>query len=404
MKHRLAFSFYLLPILTIAACLLAAPKGEASETVKIGIVHSQKFPFAAMMRDAYDMALEVINKEGGINGKPLKLVYGDDRGSRTAGEKAIREMVKAGDISMLVGGYSSSNTVYSAGLAEKLDMPFLVCTAADDRITQRGWKNIYRLNPPASQYTKGLEDFFLKKIKPESMAIVYENSPYGTDAALRMMWFCRKNGIDIRRIIPYHKERIKAEYYQRILAPLKVKGSAPDVIYMVSYLKDAVAVVNEIRKLGINTLLCGGAGGFTHPNFIVGAGDAANFVLTSTLWYQEMKYSGTKQFYDEYLKRYSTRPDYHAAEAYAALLVAADALMQATSLTPEAIREALNQTDMKTPFGPVKFSSYGKFQRQNRLPTQVLEIINSKFELIWPLNLATATFVPPPGWRHSESR
>jgi branched-chain amino acid transport system substrate-binding protein len=76
-------------------------------------------------------------------------------------------------------------------IADKLDRPLLVCTAADDRITQRKWKNVYRLNPPAKEYTRGLEDFFLNKIKPKSMAIVYENSPYGTSGAINMMWFCR---------------------------------------------------------------------------------------------------------------------------------------------------------------------------------------------------------------------
>jgi len=404
MKNPSKSFFASFSIFMVAVCLFTVSICEAAEPIKIGIVHSKKFPFATMMQDAFEMALETIRQNGGINGRELILVYGDDHGTRRVGEKVIKEMAEMKDISMLVGGYSSRNTVYTAGMAEKLNMPFLICTAADDRITQRGWKNIYRLNPPASQYTEGLENFFLDRIKPKSMAIVYENSPYGTDAALRMMWFCRENGIDIRRNIPYHKERIKPEYFKRILAPLKVKGSAPEVIYMVSYLKDAVAVVKEIRKLKINSLLCGGAGGFTHPKFIVEAGDDANLVLTATLWFQEMKYPGTKQFYDEYLKRYATRPDYHAAEAYAALLVAADALRRAKSLTPEAIREALNQTDMKTPFGPVKFSSFDKFQRQNRLPTQVLEIINSKFELIWPLNLATAAFVPPPGWGDSESK
>jgi len=394
------FSFF--TILMLVAYFFTGSVCEAAEPIKIGIVHSKKFPFAAMMQDAYEMALEVIHRNGGINGRELRLIYADDRGNRRAGEKIIKEMAEMKDIAMLVGGYSSSNTVYMAGMAEKLNMPFLICTAADDRITQRGWKNIYRLNPPASQYTEGLENFFLDRIKPKDIAIVYENSPYGTDAALRMMWFCRENNIDIRRNIPYHKERIKPEYFKRILAPLKVKGAAPEVIYMVSYLKDAVAVVKEIRKLKINSLLCGGAGGFTHPKFIVEAGDAANHVITATLWFQEMKYPGTKQFFDEYLKRYAAEPDYHAAEAYAALLVAADALKRAKSLTPEAIREALNQTDMKTPFGPVKFSSFDKFQRQNRLPTQVLEIVNSKFELIWPLNLATSKFVPPPGWKGSD--
>jgi hypothetical protein len=57
---------------------------------------------------------------------------------------------------------------------------------------------------------------------------------------------------------------------------------------------------------------------------------------------------------------------------------------------------------MMTPFGPVKFSDYDKFERQNSVPTQVLQIIDNKFECIWPENLATSKFVAPSGWRVSD--
>jgi branched-chain amino acid transport system substrate-binding protein len=77
--------------------------------------------------------------------------------------------------------------------------------------------------------------------------------------------------------------------------------------------------------------------------------------------------------------------------------VAADALKRATSFEPGSIRSALDQTDMISPFGPVKFSNYGKFERQNSLPTQVLQVINGKFECVWPQNLATSSFKKPPG-------
>jgi branched-chain amino acid transport system substrate-binding protein len=295
---------------------------------------------------------------------------------------------------MLVGAYQSSNTIFMARMADKLDRPLLVCTAADDRITQRKWKNVYRLNPPAQGYTNGLEDFFLNKIKPKSMAIVYENSPYGTSGAMRMMWFCRGNDIDLRAIEPYHKERLKPDYFKRIVA--RLKENPPDVIYMVSYLKDGAMLVKNIRDAKINALLCGGAGGFTSQKFISAAGDSANHLLTATLWTACLKYAGTREYYDQYTEKYRTSPDYHGAEAYSALLVAADALKRADSYSPASIRAALDKTDMITPFGPVKFVSYENFERQNNLPTQVLQIINGKFECVWPQELATTHFVAPP--------
>ncbi len=379
-----------------------SPAVENKAPIAVGIPHYKKFPFAEMMKTSFEMALGVINSTGGIKGRPIKLVYADDGGKPDTGEKAVKDLVQKEGVVMLVGGYSSSNTVYMAGMAEKLDTPFLITTAADDRITQRKWKNIYRLNPPASGYTQGLENFFLQKVQPKSMAIVYENSPYGTSGALRMMWFCREQGIEITKIIPYHRERIKEEYYERILKPLK--DEPPDVIYMVSYLKDAVALVKVIRKMDIPSLLCGGAGGFTHPKFITDAGEAGDRVLTATLWFQEIPYSGIEEYYNAYLTRAGTDPDYHGAEAYSALLVAADALRRAEDMSPGGIRAALDKTDITTPFGPVRFLSYEKFERQNSLPTQVLQVVNGQFHCVWPEKLATSDFAPPAYWRASERR
>ena len=149
-------------------------------------------------------------------------------------------------------------------------------------------------------------------------------------------------------------------------------------------------------------MLCGGAGGFTHQKFINKAGEFANNLLTATLWTHQLRYPGTKEYYNQYIKKYSIPPDYHGAEAYSALLVVADALKRAESFSPESIRAALDKTDTITPFGPVKFKSYGKFERQNSLPTQVLQIVNGKFECVWPEDLATAKFLPPPAWRGSD--
>ena len=400
MKRALKFSFCLLVLSAFTANLVAPLTGLASEPLVIGVPHSESYTYADMMRNSFEMALETINNQGGIKGRPLKLVYANDQGQPKPGEKAITELVEKHGAVMLVGAYQSSNTLVMARIADKLDRPLLVSTAADDRITQRKWENVYRLNPPAKGYTNGLEDFFLNKIKPKSMAIVYENSPYGTSGAMRMMWFCRAHDIDLRAIEPYHKERLKPGYFKRIVA--RLQENPPDVVYMVSYLKDGALLVKNIREAKLNSLLCGGAGGFTSQKFILAAGDSANYLLTATLWTSCLQYPGTKKYYDQYKDRFATPPDYHGAEAYSALLVAADALRRADSYRPASIRAALDETDMMTPFGPVKFTAYENFERQNSLPTQVLQIINGKFECVWPQVHASANFAAPPDWRVSD--
>ena len=393
MKPTHKFLFFLVSLSVLAVILIAPVTCSATEPLVIGVLHSEAYPYATMMKNSFDMALEIINKEGGIKGRPLKLMYANDQGQPKSGEKAVIDLIEKNGVTMLVGAYQSSNAIYMASIADKLERPLLVCTAADDRITQRKWKNVYRLNPPAKGYTNGLEDFFLNKIRPKSMAIVYENSPYGTSGAMRMMWFCRGNNIDLRAIEPYHKERLRADYFNRIVS--RLKEDPPDVIYMVSYLNDGSLLVKNIRDAKIESLLAGGAGGFTSQKFIDKAGDNANHLLTATLWTAYLKYPGTKEYYDQYTRKYTTPPDYHGAEAYSALLVVADAMKRADSYNPASIRAALDQTDLMTPFGPVKFTSYENFERQNSLPTQVLQIMNGKFECVWPEEHASQNFIPP---------
>ena len=394
------FPLVALFLAAVGVCAAGAAQADSTglppgPTVTIGVplpLSGDLQAFGIMMKNSFDMAKEAINKEGGIKGRPLNLVYVDDRGKAVEGVKAVTSLVRESKVAMLVGGYASSATYAMAEQAERLDTPFLICTASADKITQRGWKNIFRLNPPISEYTKGLEDFWIKNFKPTSMAVVYENSMFGTDGMRRMMEFCQSNAVELKGLIPYDRTKADPTYFRPFIAG--IMDDIPDVIYMISYLKDAVALVKTIRAMGIKSMLCGGAAGFTHEDFLKEAGNDANLLFTATLWFHNLPYPGAEQYYSRYQQLYSATPDYHGAEAFSALIVAADALKRAKSPGPSALREALKTTFIVTPFGPVKFYSYYDFDRQNSVRTQVLQIIDGKYQCVWPPDLATASFVP----------
>ena len=387
-----------IPFLSFVILLLSlGAQHLRAQDIVIGVVHYEAFAYAEMMKNSDTMAAEAINATGGIKGQALKLLYADDRGDRRGGETAVADLVKQKGAVMLIGGYSSANTLYTARAADRRDVPFLVCTAADDRITQRKLRNVYRLNPPAGEYTNGLQAFLTNRVAPRSMAIVYENSPYGTGNAMKMMWFCREHDIELMAIIPYFKERASREYFERILAPLKFHS--PDVIFMVSYLKDAVQLVTKIRDMKFSALLCGGAGGFTHYKFIEMAKGAGDRVVTAALWAPETGFRGAEAYYRAYMEKFSKTPDYHGAEAYAAVLVAAEALRKADGFEPEKIRAALDQIDLETPFGRIRFAAYNGYERQNQADTLVLQISDGHFGCIWPESLASEKFLPPLYWK-----
>ncbi|MBW2412510.1 MAG: ABC transporter substrate-binding protein, partial [Deltaproteobacteria bacterium] len=90
-------------ILSAIAATPAIPvTASASEPVIIGIPHSEAYTYADMMRNSFEMALETVNKQGGIKGRPFKLVYANDQGQPKPGEKAITELVEKHGTVMLV--------------------------------------------------------------------------------------------------------------------------------------------------------------------------------------------------------------------------------------------------------------------------------------------------------------
>jgi len=390
-------------MLLLVAMVMTTARGVAQETatgtaegaaVTVGAplpLTGRLADFGLMMKNSMEMATDAINDAGGIGGRSLRVAYADDQSNPDQAQAVITELVDGERAVMLVGGYQSDVTYAMAGYANARDVPFLVSTAATDRITQQRWRNVYRLNPPVSEYTTSLEDFLLKELHAKSVAIVYEDSMFGTDGAANMMSFSQDNGIEVRDLIAYSADRTESAYFRALLAPLT--DETPDVIHMISYLDDGVTLVKTIQDLKFPSQLTGGAGGFTHPRFLEEAGAAAEGLLVATLWSDALPYPGARTYHERYQSAYGTAPDYHGAEAYSALLVAADALGRAKSLKPEDIRAALDETFMITPFGPVKFYSYENFERQNSVRPQVLQVQSGRFEVVWPPELATGRFV-----------
>ena len=151
-------------ILFVAAVGMVLPTsvGAASEEpVIIGVplpLTGNLQEFGIMMKNSFEMAQTSVNDAGGINGRPVNIVFADDEGQVASVQPAFDKLIAAKPV-MLVGGYASDPTYEMAKLAQKKDLPFLICTASADKITQKGWKNIYRLNPPISEYTKGAGGF-----------------------------------------------------------------------------------------------------------------------------------------------------------------------------------------------------------------------------------------------------
>ncbi len=382
--------------LLLAAGFLVSPVW-GQEALKVGVIlplTGEKAKFGEIEKKSFEMALEEMNGAGGINGKKLEFLFEDDTGRPDVARSAAEKLITRDKVLMLGGGYGSSETFAVAAVAQQNRIPFLVNTGADNKITAQGWEYVFRLNPPGSDYPEALESFLSEIVKPKTVAILYENTNFGSSGSKEFKETCEKLGIKVVLMEGYQSGGVD---FKPLL--IKARQADPDIVYMISYLMDASLLMRQAMELQwAPKLFVGGGAGFTLPQFPKNAGKASNLVFSATLWYQTLPYPGAGQYYEKFVKKYGLDTEYHGAEAYAAAFVIGDALKRTKSPSPDDLRQALAATDMMTAFGPIKFVSYNKMSNQNKLPTYLVQWIDGKLELVWPKETATKPYVYPIDW------
>ncbi len=260
----------LLTLALLAAGLSASPLLAQDKTFKVGVplpLTGAEAKFGEMEKQAYEMAVDEINAKGGVKGTKLALDIQDSGGKPETATAIVEKFITIEKYPIVVGEYTSQCSYAVAGIAEKYKVPYLVVTGAADKITQQGWKYVYRLNPPSSLYNMGIFSFFEEVAKPKSIALLYENTDFGTSTSKAMKEYADAKGI---QVLLYEGYSAGAVDFKPILQ--KVKSLRPDVIYMVSYLMDASMLMRQSKELDINPqAFIGGAAGFTLPEFLQNA-------------------------------------------------------------------------------------------------------------------------------------
>lgn len=352
--------------------------------------------FGEIMKKSYEMAAEEINAKGGVKGKKIALSFEDSNGKPETARAIVEKLIDSKKQPIIVGEYTSSCAKAVAAVAEERKTPYLVVASADDDITQKNYKYVFRQNQVNAHYGDAVVSFLKEVVKPKTIVILFESSAFGTSGADSM----EKEAAGIgTKVLLKEKFETGAIDFKPLLS--KVKAAQPDVIYTVAYANEAQLIMKQAKELRIDAkLYTGGAAGFAIPEFIKGAQDAAEYVVSATLWTPQLKYPGAREFADKFKAKYGDFPSYHGASAYAALYVTADALNRAKSWTSDAIRDALKATNLKTAYGPVKFEDKEGYQNQNFHETLAIQVQKGEFETIWPKAQASKPYVyPVPSWR-----
>ncbi|HZJ10910.1 MAG TPA: ABC transporter substrate-binding protein, partial [Trueperaceae bacterium] len=279
--------------------LLFAGLAVAQDTVQIGVITSITGRFAEFGEQhqaGIKAALEDVNAAGGVNGATVEVVIEDDTSEVNAALAAAERLVNQ-DVPLVMGAYSSSITNPLAQYFTRQEFPFLVFTSSDDAITKPGSEWVYRINQPSFAYAEVLFNVF-DEINAdrgegtlETIVTIHGNGAFETAVANAVDELAAERGYEVLERQSYDQSGADFRPILNRFAALE-----PDIVFMVSYAADSVALARQIQEVGLDAkVFAGGAAGFALPNFIEGAGPATEYVYTATMWTKEVPYPGAEE-------------------------------------------------------------------------------------------------------------
>ena len=376
--------------------------------VKIGNIEPMSGPSATLGKQgkaAREMAVEEINAAGGIKalgGAKLELIYADSESKPEKGVAEAERLINTEKVHVLTGCWNSAVTYPTTAVAERYGIPFVVPVSVSDKITDQGFKNVFRIAAKDSWWTRD-QFTFLKDIqgefnsKIESVAFVYENGDWGKGFATQWKKLAETAGYKVVLDEPYPSTATD-------LSPVvqKIKRANPDVLMLVSNAADAILLTNTIAEYKVKPkAIVASGGGHADPSFMKAVGKNAQYLFDIVEWETDINKAGAKEANDKYKAKNGENLTGEAVDAYLAMYVIADALERAASVEPAKIREALAATNLTS--GPgmivgyeaVKFDATG--QNQNASPVIVqINDLGKGLERIttWPKGARRAGYTP----------
>src|SRR6202795_975618 len=281
----------------VISAALASTASAQDKTVKIGAIYPLSGNAASAGvhgKAAIETALDIINNAhpelgnlplaknaglAGLGGAKVEVVFADNQGSPAVGQNQALRLITEEKVVALSGAYQSGITLTASAIAEKYGIPFVNGESVAANLTERGFKWFFRTTPVASNlakiYLDFLKDMKAGGVKTDGVAIVHENTEYGTSVASVISSVFKDNGLNVALDMPYSANTTDVQSQV-----LQLKEKKPDVVIMVSYTSDAILYAKTMQSLDYKPpMMIADNSGFSDPSFIKAVGKISQGVF-----------------------------------------------------------------------------------------------------------------------------
>jgi len=337
------------------ALLFNTPSTFAGGTIKLGEIntYSKLTNFTFPYRNGWKLALEEVNKSGGINGKKLEVVSRDDAGKPGNAVRIAKELVSKDKVVLLMGSFFSHIGLALTDFAKRNKVFYLAAEPLSDAVVwAKGNRYTFRLRPSTYMQAAMLADVAAKN-PAKRWATIAPNYAYGKDAVKAFKKVLKAKRPDVKFVAEQWPALFKINAGAEIQA---LKRAKPEAIYNVTFGGDLAKFVREGKQRGffknkyIVSLLTG------EPEYLdpLKAEAPVGWLVTGYPWY-DIHTKAHDKFLKAYQAKYHTPPRTGSVVGYNMLMAVANMLKKAKSTDTEKMVDAMSGLTFNGVFGPVTF-------------------------------------------------
>ena len=344
----------------ISATLLASC-AQKETVVKIGLVApltGDVKTFGESVKNGFTIAVDEAIAEGGLNGKQISVYIADDKNDPTEASNAGSKLINQDGVKLIIGSVSSKCSIPLSEICQSFGAVMITPTSTNPKVTVRddGSRKDFIFRACFIDPFQGAvgAKFALQDLKANTAAILYD---VGNDYDKGLAEFFRDNFTEGGgRIVGYESYTKDDADFSAILT--KVKQETPDVLYIPDYYNKVALIAKQARQLGIKSTLMGGDG-WDSPDMIKIAGDAIVGGYFTNHYSPADPRPEVQEWVHKYEAKYGAKPDALGTLAYDATNLMIQAIRQAKSDDPVAVRNVLNTISLNTVSGRITFDKDG---------------------------------------------
>jgi branched-chain amino acid transport system substrate-binding protein len=398
---RRALAGIALAVTCVAAAGCGGGAGGGGQPVKVGLtlpLTGERAGPGRASQHGYLIWEELVNKHGGLLGRPVRLLLRDDASDARRVTAGYTRLIVQDRADLLLGTFSSLLNLPASAVAEQHRMVIVCPSCGSPKLFDRGFHYMFFAQPAVAAHQADLFAQWVASLspgeRPRTVAYPTLDDPF-TQPVIESLRR-QLDAIGIRAVYAKVYPEGTASFDAIARA---IKASGADLVAQGAQFEDGVGLVRSLVRTGYQPRILFQT---TAPSEgdqyarAVGSGNA-NGVFYAVSWSPDASYPRNQEFVQAYRARYGTVPEEDAADAFAAAQVLEAAVAAVGSLDQAKLAGWLHANTVQTILGPLSWDEHGA-------PEQTFILAqwqDGQSKIVLPRNVASTDkiLVPKPAWQ-----